>query len=339
MLYKAIIQGKIEFGTEKSFKKAVKMYDYRAENYHKSDALFEIEDIFFEDGLILNIPRYVKQVFDKTYRNTVALLEYCTQFGVSGELSAWLIDEGKVLKYDHMEPSSDKVAVQRYIKGRSLIGQEGQEEEAIVQLTKAINKYDRHAQAYQKRAKVNLQLERLHDAMLDYNKSIGLDPSNPFAYYGRSKVHMLNGEIEEAIEDLEVTLKKSVALQPVYWKARRVKGKCHLDLGQLDKAIFDFKLFANRKFASDHPVLIWKRWVQYYYGVALNQQESYEEAITQFDTAIELPASPIDIKDDKILKERGIAKWKSGTKGYLKDWSDSADAGNKEAQTLLEENS
>ncbi len=339
MLYKAIIQGNIEFGSEKSFSKAVKMYEYRAENYHKSDALFETEEIFFKDSLMLNIPRFVKQVFDKTYKNTIALLEYCSQFGVSGEIDAWLIEEGKVLKYDHMEPNSDKIAVQRFLKGRALMDEEGKEEQALEHLTKAIEKYDRHAQAYQKRAKVNKQLQRNHDAMRDYTKSIGIDPSNPYAYYGRAKILLEEGKLGEAIADLEEAIKKSVALQPVYWKARRNKGKAHFEIQQYEKAAFDLKLFSNRKFDKGNPNIIWKRWVSYYYGEVLLAQEEYDESIKQFDAAMEQPQSPLEISDSDILRQRGIAKWKSGVSGHIKDWTDASELGDKQSQRLLKENS
>ena len=131
MLQKTIIQGRIEFGTEKAFKMAVKMYIQRAENYYKNDVRFEQEEIFFPDDFALNIPRFVKQVYGKTLKNTSTLLEYVTQFGVAGEMNIWALEEGKIMMYKHLEPSSEKVAVQQFIKGKKLIEQEGKENEAI----------------------------------------------------------------------------------------------------------------------------------------------------------------------------------------------------------------
>ena len=132
--------------------------------------------------------------------------------------------------YNHMEPTSDKVAVQQYIKGKSLVDQKGKEEEAIIALNKAIEKYDGHAQAYERRAKVNFMLKREHDALRDYNKSIGLDPSNPYAYLGKAEVYISKKEYQEAVDCLQMTIKKSVALQTVHWHGRRLKGKLHLKL-------------------------------------------------------------------------------------------------------------
>ena len=113
MLFKTIIQGRIEFGTQKAYDMAVKMYKSRAESYYKSDVLFEPEEIFFPDELVLSIPRLVKQVYAKSFKNTSVLLEYIVQFGLSGEMDIWQVEEGKVLHYKHLEPSSDKAAVQQ----------------------------------------------------------------------------------------------------------------------------------------------------------------------------------------------------------------------------------
>ncbi len=337
MLFKTIIQGKIEFGSEKSFGKALKMYEYRAENYHKSETLFESEEIFFPDTFTMSVPRFVKQTYDKAYRNTVSLLKYCTQFGLAGEINAWLIDEGKILNFTHMEPDSEKIAVQNYIKGTDLISQKGKEEDAISLLTKAIEKYDRHAQAYQKRAKVNVILKRYHDAMRDYTKSINLDETNPYSYYGRAKVHLHNKDYEEAVADFDMCLKKSVALQPVYWKARRLKSKCHFTLKQFEKAAFDLKLFTNKKFADDNPNLGWQRSAHFEYGKTLLELEEFEKAFEMFDKAMTFEEGYDNIPQTDFLRNRGIARHKAGKNGHIKDLKEAADLGDKEAATLLKE--
>ena len=72
MWIKSIIQGRLEFGNQKSYDKVVKMFAYRSENYHKSNILFESDEIFHKETLELNIPRFVKQIMDKPYKNTVS---------------------------------------------------------------------------------------------------------------------------------------------------------------------------------------------------------------------------------------------------------------------------
>ena len=335
MLHKTIIQGRIEFGTQKAYDMAVKMYVSRSEKYYKSDVLFTIEEIFFPDELALSIPRFVKQVYDKSFRNTSALLEYIVQFGLSGILDVWQLDEGKILHFKHLEPQSDKVAVQQYIKGKSLVDLEGKEDEAINALTKAIEKYDRHAQAYERRAQVNFKLRKYHDALRDYKKCLGLDPANPYAYYGKSLVHNQNEEYEEAIDSLQMAIKKSVALQAIHWKARRLKGKLHLRLSQFEKADFELKLFAKRKFGQDNQNFHWKREVHILYGKVLIGLEKFTDAISQFEAALDLNEGHDTIPKAEILRYRGQAKKLAGQKGYLDDIKNAADQGDEEAAQML----
>ena len=335
MLHKTIIQGKIEFGTIKSFEMALKMYNSRAENYYKNDVIFEPEEIFFRDSLSLSIPRFVKQVYDKSFRHTAALLKYVVQFGISGEMNVWLLEEGKILHFDHLEPDSDKVAVQNYIKGKSLVDEKGKEEEAIKALNKAIEKYDRHAQAYERRARVNFLLKKDHDALRDYKKSIGLDPDNPYAYHGKAEVHFSKKEYEEAAENYGMAIKKSVALQAIHWRCRRMKGKMHAKLKQYKEAEFELKLFTKRKFDEDNPNFLWKREGFFEYGKVLLELEEFAAAAEAFESSLDIEKGNDKIKDSEKLRYRGIAKKAAGQNGYKKDIKDAADMGDKEAVKLL----
>ena len=335
MLYKAIIQGKLEFGTKKTYDKVLKMYNYRTEHYHKNDILFEPSEIFIEDDLMINIPRYVTQVYEKSYRNTAALLEYCAQFAVAGALNTWMTNEGKILHHNLLEPSSEKIAVQQYLKGKSLIREKGKQEEAISALDAAIAKYDRHAQAYERRAKVNYIMKKYHDAKRDYTKSINLDDTFPYAYYGRAQIFLHEKNYEEAIADFEMALKYSVALQNVYWKARRLKGNCHIKLGQFEKAAFDLSLFTKRSFPKEHYLNKWKRWSFFNLGIVYLELEKYNDALIAFERALELEDGFDNISEAIKLRYRGVSKQKSGKNGYISDIKQAADLGDKEAATLL----
>ena len=335
MLYKTIIQGNIEFGTEKSYEKALKMFVTRTETYYKSDILFEPEEIFFKDSLSVNVPRYVKQVYEKSYKNTAALLEYIVQFGVSGELNTWLLDEGKILDFRNLEPQSDKVAVQQFMKGRSLVEQEGQEDAAIEALNKAIEKYNRHAQAYERRAWVNFLLKKHHDAYRDYKKSLGFDPNNPYAYFGRANVYISQEKFDEALEDLQMAIKKSVALQEIHWKARKLKGKIHLKREEYPQAEFELKLFTKRKFPEGSNMLMYKREGFFEYGMVLLELEKYAEAIEAFEASLDIAEGIDKIPDSKKLRYRGLAKQRAGQNGYIKDIKEAADMGDKEAADML----
>lgn len=334
---KTIIQGKVEFGTQKSYDKVLKMFQYRSENYHKSDILFSDEEIFSEDDFSLEVKRFVGQVTEKSWKNTISLLEYCVQFAVSGSLRAWMTDSGKVLKHKVIEPASDKVAVQSYIKGKNLLKEEGREDEAIEALTLAIEKYNRHAMAYERRAKVNFMMKNYSEALRDYNKSVKMDDTNPLSYFGRAKVHIINENLEAAIEDLEHAVKKSIALQDLYWEARRLKADCHIQLKQFDKAAFDLKLFTKRAFATTAINYPHRSNAFFNYGLSLFELESYEEADAAFTESINLKEGLQTIEESEKYYYRGMSKKEMGKNGFINDLKQAADLGHKLAAVEMKE--
>jgi tetratricopeptide (TPR) repeat protein len=321
----------------------------RIESYYKNDLIFKYEDMFIveneelgidapteNDDLSLDIPRYVHHVSEKQFRSTVDMFEYCAQFAVTGSIRAWFIVEGEIKHFATIEPKGDKAAILLFSKGRNLVKQKGKEKEAIEALSLAIEKYDRHAQAYERRAKVNFMMKNYHDALRDYNKCIGIDPSIPTSYYGKAKIHIIKEEWNEAIECLEDSIKKSIALQTLHWKSRRLKGYCHIMLKEWSKAAFDLKLFVNRQFTDDNPNKTWQRWAHYNYGIVQIELGEYLDAIKIMDKALNLvPVIPDGIVEADILVERGVAKQKGGKSGGIKDIKDAASKGNVKAKNLL----
>lgn len=339
-LFKTIIQGKLLYSNPTSFAKALKLYEHRIESYYKNDIVFAAEDIFDTENNIIEIPRLVRQLYEKTFKNTTALLEYCSQFAVSGFIDAWLVNEGNILIYKHLEPISDKVAVKQFIKGRDLITETGREQDAIDALNKAIEKYDNHAMAYERRGRVNYILKKYHDAKRDYGKSINIDDSNPFPYFGRAEVLMIEENWEEAIADLEKSIKLSVALQPIYWKSRRIKSICHLKLKQYEPAEFDLKLFTNRKFDESNPNFEWLCWANYQYGVTLMELEKYDLALEAFEKAtIDPNANLREIPRSQAIRSKAVAKKELGQNGFIADLKEASKLGDKIAKKLLAEHS
>jgi len=335
MYLKTIIQGRLEFGTQNSYDKVTKMFVQRHETYYKTDVFFKFEDIFNETDLSLEIPRHVSQVTDKAFRITTSLLGYCSQFAIAGSIRAWLINEGEIVHFYTLEPKSDKGAVQSFVKGRKLVKVIGKEQEAIDALSTAIEKFDRHAQAYERRAKVNFIMKNYHDALRDYNKCINIDPTIPTAYYGKAKIHILKEEWADAIENLEESIKKSIALQTLYWKSRKLKAECHIRLKEWEKAAFDLKLFTNRAFEVDNPNRFWMRWALFNYGVILTELGEYIDAVKALDSAANLPDINDGISEAEILTYKGLAKQKAGKNGYVKDLKDAAKKGDLKAKKLL----
>jgi tetratricopeptide (TPR) repeat protein len=337
MLLKTIIQGRLEFGSQLTYDKLIKMYAYRVESYYKNDVIVKTEEIFKEETLSLEIPRYVKEHFEKSYKNTVDLLTYCASFALSGTIRAWFLDNGEIVHFDHIEPFSEKGAVLSFMKGRSLIREVGKQDEAIALLSNAIEKHDRHAQAYERRAKICFLLQNYSDALRDYNKCIAIDPTLASAYYGRAKVSLIQNKIPEAIEDFDQTIKKSVALETVHWKSRRLKGEAHITMKEWPAAIFELKLFVNRKFKKNDHNLSWRRRALFMYGLACYENENYLEALAALNEASELPELNDGVELDELLRIRGMAKKSSGKSGGIKDLKESTKMGNKKSKAALKE--
>lgn len=334
---KTIVQGNLYFGNKKTFDKVLKMFKYRFENYYKSDVLLDPEELFDDENLTLNIPRFVGKSIDRSWRNLISVLEYCSQFAISGEVRAWQTVEGKIIHYFRIEPQSEKAAVIEFKKGKLLSKESGKEEDAIIALTNAIEKYDNHAQAYERRGRVNFLLQKYHDAMRDFNKCLAIDDMNPYAYYGRAKVHLKNEEYLKAIEDFEFCLKKSVALQDVYWYARRHKAECHMHEKQWEKAAFDLKLFSNRKFSEGNVLSEWKSWAFFNYGKVLLELEQYKEALAAINKATEFDPGKGDVTEGQRFLYLGLAKHKAGKGGYMKDIKQAAALGEEKAKQKLKE--
>lgn len=337
MFYKTIIQGRLSFNNEKSYGKVLKMYEYRTETYYKADVLLNIEDIFNEEALTLTVPRFVGNVAEKSFRNTVSLLEYCAQFAVAGEINAWMIEDGKVLSYKSIQPDSDKAIVMQFRKGDELFRKGGKEEEAKIAFTKTLEKYNGHAQAYERRGWVNIRLKNYSDALYDFNKAIAIDDTIAFAYYGKAYIALNENDPNQAIEYLELTLKKSIALENLYWKARLKKAECHIELGEWEKAAFDLKFFTGRAFPPGDSNIKRRPYANAIYAMVLLELGEPKEALEKIDKSLEEAG-----KDSKyfVYAEahyyRALIRKELGKRDYKVDLQIAADQGHSKAKEMLE---
>lgn len=333
--YKTIFSGRLEFGSARSFEKVVKLFEHRAENYYRNAIVLKVEEVFDEATFSLDIPRLIVQATTKEWRNTINLLEYLADYAIAGNLKAWMTDQGKMREEYFIEPECDKVAVQAYIKGRELIDQDGKEAEAKKALNRAIEKFERHALAYERRGRVNFQLQNFKDALYDYSKSIDINPNNPEPYVGRAFVHLRNQDYAKAIIDLDQATKTSIPHQPIYWQARRLKGECHFKLQEYDKAAFDFKLFSGRKFSADNPNHKWRQRILSLYGQTLIELKEYNKAIDAFNESLAMAKDQEAAIEAEELMLRGIARQKAGESGFERDWKKAAGLGSQKAAELL----
>lgn len=334
--YKTILSGCLEFGNPRSYEQVLKLYQHRMENYYRNDILLKAEDIFQEESFILSVPRYITECSEKSWKNTLNLLEYMAGYAIAGDLKAWVIQDSKMVESRVIEPAGDKSATQAFLEGRNLVKEKGMEEEAMNSLNRAIEKFERHALAYERRGYVNYRLRNYEDAMYDFTKSIDINPNMPDAYWGRANTKVKKNDIQGALADLDMAISKSIPHQPVYWGARRLKGELHLKLSEFEKAIFELKLVTNRKFAEDDPNYKWQKNVLFNYGKALYEVGQYGDAVKIYDNMLsfDVQREEAPSKAEQFLS-RGLARQKAGESGYVNDFKEAAGLGSQKAADML----
>jgi tetratricopeptide (TPR) repeat protein len=307
------------------------------ENFYRNDILLKADDIFLENTYSLEVPRYISECQEKSWKNTLNMLDYIAGFAIAGDFRIWIISDGTLVEHRTIEPSGDKSATQAFLQGRELIKEKGMEEEAMSALSRAIEKFERHALAYERRGYVNLRLHNLEDAHYDFSKSIDLHPNNPDAYWGRANVKLRKKDYKGAIADLEKAISTSIPHQPVFWSSRRLKGECHLLLGEFQKAIFELKLVASKKFGTHDPNAKWQKNALLNYGRALVEAGDYKEAVVQFNRMFEMHTILTDIPSlaDQHYY-RGLARQKAGESDFLTDLKEAATHGSEKASVLME---
>jgi len=334
--YKMIFSGRLEFGSERSFLQVVKFYEHRYENYYRKDILLKAEDIFEESTYSLHVQRHIVESVEKNWRNTVNLIEYMAEFATAGEFKAWMTAGGQMIKQRLIEPASEKAATQAYLKGRDLVDS-GEEEKAKILLDQAIEKFERHAHAYERRGKVNFRLKNYKDALYDFTKSINIHPDNPEAYIGRGAVKMVLEDYKAAAEDFQKATKSSIPHQPIYWQARRMKGECHIRLEEYEKAAVELKYVTKRAFKEDDPNFPWRKMAFSNYGKALLETGKYAESVNAFNKALSLSEEQHKASGDaESFLLRGIARQKAGESDFASDWKEAAGMGSKRAANLLQ---
>jgi len=336
MFYKVIIQGKLHFTNEKSYGKLVKMIENRNEVYYKSIIIHKELEFLDHENFMINVPRHVGNYSDKVWKNTISLFESCAQFAVSGRIYAWKIESGEILEFQVIEPTGDRSAVLHFKKGKRFL-EGGQDVEAIKSLNLSLEKYNKNALAYERRAVVNLMQKKYVDAMRDFHKCIKIDDTISEAHFGIAKLHMRDKEFDEALPYIEKTIKNSIALQIIHWQGRRAKAEVHLKNKEYIKAAFELKLLSNRRFSENNPNYAWKRSDFFNYGLSLFELEDYENALIAFESAYKIKTGKDKIPEQKKLYYLGISKKKCGKNGFISDIKKSSEMGYYKAKKLMKE--
>ena len=331
---KGIFVGHLEFGNERSFTKVLEMYNHRVENYYRNKIVLKAEDIFQPEDFSLDVPRVVMPVSTKYWKNTVNLLEYVAEYAMAGDFKAWLLKDGKSLDERLIEPTGDKAAVQAYLKGRELVDEEGRESDALKALNKAIQKFERHAQAYERRGYHNFKAGNYEDALYDFSKSIKIHAKNPKPYLGRAYVHMRNEDWAAAAADLDAVTKNSIAHEEIFWQGRRLKADMYLKTKDYPRAQFELEQFTKRipRFTEAHSSYAhradaWGKLGQVYEAI-----DEPKKAVAAYNAALEIEPEQLE-----WLVGRAVARKAAGQSGYVKDLKSAAKQGSKRAKSLMTE--
>ncbi len=335
---KFIFKGRLDFGNKRSFDNVLNMYEWKITNHYKKDVQFEEEELFDMDQFCLCFPRsFVLRGTKKNFHANHKILEYMAEFALLGQLEMWMIEDRKVIEYHLVEPCGDRAVISQYTKGKKLSVSEGKREEAIVALDNAIQKYENHAQAYERRAFVNTMMKKYHEAIRDYTKSINIYAGSPDPYYGRAVVHKIQENYEDAANDFDTSIKRSIPLQPIHWKSRRRKGECLMEIENFIDAEKELKFFNSRKYTEDNPNFKYRKKSLFNQGICLYEVGKYKEAIDLFDSSLEIEEGKGAPIKEELLYRRGLARHKAGLPDFKSDLKKAAKAGIKEAAAKLEE--
>jgi tetratricopeptide (TPR) repeat protein len=170
--------------------------------------------------------------------------------------------------------------------------QKGQEKAAIDYFSKAIEKYNRYAQAFEGRGKAYYMLGRYEDAMIDFNKSASLRPLAE-AYFGMGESERAMGDLNKAIQYFQTAIDNAVPYQPIFWMSRRVKGECHAQLNELDKAGFELKLVTKRSYKTTDPNFEYRKQAWQSYGEVLMKAGDTSAAAIAFREALSIESCAI----------------------------------------------
>jgi hypothetical protein len=144
-----------------------------------------------------------------------------------------------------------------------------EDEQAIAELTEAIDLNPDDAAAYFWRGISYRDQDDDEHAIEDWTKAIGLNPNYTLAYYERGRGYYRLDDYERAIEDLTVY----VTLQDTYvsdvTSAYYALANIHISMGEFDLAIEDYNAAFSRNPFQDNP----------------SQRERYRENIKKVENA------------------------------------------------------
>jgi len=152
----------------------------------------------------------------------------------------------------------------------------GRVDEAIVQYQKVLAIWPESPDSYAGLGSAFLQKKRLDEAIIEYQKAVEIKPDLAEAHNNLGYCFLQKGRVNEAITQFQ----KALEIKPDFAEAHNTLGDCLLQIGRADEAIIQYQKAVEIKpdFAEAHNNL----------GYNLFQMGRVNEAISHFQRAVEI---------------------------------------------------
>jgi tetratricopeptide (TPR) repeat protein len=132
----------------------------------------------------------------------------------------------------------------------------GEFEKSESRFSRLIETEPRFSLAYVSRGAARLRLEKLSQAIEDFDTAVGLNPDSPRAFHLRGLARERLGAGQSALEDLD----RAIELDPEYGAAYHSRSAVLSRMGREDAAFEDMKAYTHitekklREFANEHNI-------------------------------------------------------------------------------------
>lgn len=155
----------------------------------------------------------------------------------------------------------------------------GDNADALSDISKSIELDPTYTQSYIKRASMHLELGEQDSTDADFKAALERDEKDPDIYYHRAQLHFIKGAFKDAAADYQ----KSIDLDKDFIFSHIQLGVTQYKLGSVASSMATFRrIIKNFDKVPD---------VYNYYGELLLDQQKFDDAIRQFETAIEMEKS------------------------------------------------
>ncbi|KAI8447954.1 mitochondrial protein import receptor [Phakopsora pachyrhizi] len=177
------------------------------------------------------------------------------------------------------EPSTPDLRAHARMMKATFLFLMGQSQPALEEFDRSISEKPDLLQAWVRKASVDMELGSLDAALRDFSKAIEINPDDPDVYYHRGQVYNVTEQHQEAIEDY----RRSIELDPSFVFSHVQLAVAIYKTGEVAKAMEMFKEYLNIDGKeSTSPE------VHNYFGELLFAEQSFDEALERFESAISL---------------------------------------------------